>query len=401
MLAMMENEVGEMPLANTRPASARFDPKLFETIADVPVFAEHETEAKDGRKLRFSYNELKAVCDRCNRRINETGDYAGVTVGHTPDPDSDKDMPDLVGFAGPFKMGLLGEAGSRRRYAILADLHVYRDQLERVKRHPRRSPELWLEDRFEDMFLDPIALLGAEPPRLDMGLLYSANYQGRMTHKYTAVAPSSGSVFVSSIESNRRNYAAENQGDRTMLTPDDIGQIVDALEQLDWVGWVRQKIEEERGNNSSMGGPDGPPREQYGDLDDEPAAVSGFTPPRRDAPPASRAPRGAQLLDEPLRFSANRCRGLLATMKRYSKELEGETITDRAAGISSRITPDSFTRHQIIAKMTASQDEYQRASKQMAEKARELAELRGCSYEAAFFELFQFLPGDRPLLATQ
>lgn len=290
------------PRAQTRAPSTPFDPQTFVTLPDVPVFAEHETEAKDGRKLRFSYNELKAVCDRCNRRISETGDYAGVTVGHTPDPDSDKEMPDLVGLAGPFKMGLLGNPGSRQRYAILADLHVYRDQLERVKRHPRRSPELWLEDKFEDMFLDPIALLGAEPPRLDMGLLYSANYHGRMTHKYTAVAPSSGNVFAANFGDDddkpcRKYDAAQphqpQAGGIAMLTPDDIGQIVDALEQLDWVQAVKADMAAKQGNNASIPGQDGPPPEA------PPAAGAPPVDPMAAAPPAPPAPPVPPVPDSP------------------------------------------------------------------------------------------------------
>ena len=46
------------------------------------------------------------------------------------------------------------------------------------------------------MFLDPIALLSAECPRLDMGLLYSAMKSGRVVEKYTAVAPAAGHSFV-------------------------------------------------------------------------------------------------------------------------------------------------------------------------------------------------------------
>jgi len=61
-----------------------FPAERFVTLRDVPVFVEHETIAKDGRRLRFGRAELEAVCRRCNQRIDQTGDYAAVTLGHTP-----------------------------------------------------------------------------------------------------------------------------------------------------------------------------------------------------------------------------------------------------------------------------------------------------------------------------
>lgn len=283
----------QWPVAQVRPADAPFDRDVFEILPDVPVFAEHETTAKDGRRLRFGREELAAVCDRCNRRIRETGDYAAITLGHTPDPDSDRPQPDLVGFAGPFRIGTLGQPGARQRYAILADFHVFRDQLDRVKRHPRRSPELWLEESFADMFLDPIALLGAEAPRLDMGLLYSARRGGRLVEKYTAAAPAAANTFIPS-HGERNRYAAQPEATSMPLTPDDIGQIVDALEQLDWVQQVRQLIATQQGTGGTTpppeppAAPDSPPP---GDLPS--GAPPAAPPPATDIEPPSAPPEPA------------------------------------------------------------------------------------------------------------
>jgi hypothetical protein len=193
--------------ANTRQPG-NFSADEFVTFRDVPIFAEHETTAKDGRKLRFTRTELEMIAARCNRRISETGDYAAVTIGHTPDPRVAEihpgSIPPVVGFAGGFKIGVLGQRGQRQRYAILADLHIYKEDAGRVKKFPRRSPELWLEDKYEEMFLDPIALLGAEAPRLDMGLLYSAMRGNRRVEKYALATPEE---YCS--ESKKRPYAAQ------------------------------------------------------------------------------------------------------------------------------------------------------------------------------------------------
>jgi len=50
-----------------------------------------------------------------------------------------------------------------------------------------------------------------------------------------------------------------------MLGPDDIRQIVEALEQLDWVMWVRERMRVEHGNNASIPAAEPPetPREHY------------------------------------------------------------------------------------------------------------------------------------------
>lgn len=277
------------PQANIRAADAAFPPDEFHTIANVPVFAEHETTARDGRRLRFGPAELQAVCDRCNQRIRDTGDYAALVLGHTSAPDDPHQKePELVGFAGPFKLGTLGQSGGKQRTAILADFHFFRSDLEKAKKYPRRSPELWLEDRYEEMFLDPIALLGAEAPRLDMGLLYSAMYHGRLRERYTAVAPAAGNVAIRDDDFQREPYQQEEPS--AMLGPDDIRQIVQALESLDWVQGVKQLLAEQSGNNATVGGEMGPPA--------GPAAPPMPPAPMPPAPPNA-APPGAPPTAEP------------------------------------------------------------------------------------------------------
>lgn len=272
-----------LPAANVRPAG-QFDQSQFETVSNVPIFAEHETVARNGRQLRFGRDELSAIVERCNRRINETGDYAALTLGHTPGPDEKArgaPEPEVVGFAGPYRLGVIGNPGERQRYAILADCHYFKEDLDKVRKHPRRSPELWMEDRYEEMFFDPIALLGAEAPRLDMGLLYSARRQGRIVEKYTAASPAAGNVFVPSDEI-RKDYSAADptqsppQGGNPMIDPADIKAIVDAVDQLPAMQWAKSQM---AGSGAAPGAPPSP---------SAPAAPPPGAPP--GAPPA---PAGA------------------------------------------------------------------------------------------------------------
>ena len=303
----------DLPRANVRRAEDPFPAGGYVTIQNVPIFAEHRTKSSGGRDLHFGRQELQAVVDRCNRRINETGDYAAISIGHTSDPgDAVQKEPEVIGGAGPFRLGLLGEPGARQRYCILADFHVQRDKVAAYNAHPRRSPELWLEDSYEEMFLDPISLLGAEAPRLDMGLapliptdagtdgavLYSAMKSGRIREKYAAAGPSCASVFVPAAEGAQRKYAAEpaqtSPKDKIMLAPEDIRQIVDAIESLDWVVAVKDMVAQREYQEQEPAqpavdplAPDAPPGPEAAN----PAAPTPPAPPTPEAPaPEAPAP---------------------------------------------------------------------------------------------------------------
>lgn len=280
------------PAANVR-RPGDFPPEEFVHIPDVPVFEEHKTTARNGQPLAFGYHELNAVVARCNRRITETGDYAAVCIGHTPSPEAVDSgtaiMPEIVGFAGPWKIGTTGFTG-QRRWTILADFWIFRADIAKFKKHPRRSAELWLEDKYEEMFLDPIALLGAETPRLDMGLLYSAVRSGtrRTVEKYAAVAPAAGNVFIPDAGGDRRKYSSLGAPSMA-LAPEDVGQIVEALMQTEPMQFLMSMMSQQ----GAAGG------EAPGAVPDPgapaPAAppAAGVVPPHPPAAPPAAAPSPA------------------------------------------------------------------------------------------------------------
>ncbi len=282
-LAMMD-----FPSGNVR--DGEFDDAEFLNIPDVPVFAEHETVAGNGRQIKFAQPQLEAVMNRNNQRINETGDYPALTLGHTPGPEqrsTGAPMPEVVGFAGPFKIGKIGRPGQRQRYAILADFHVFRKDADKVRKHPRRSPELWLEEKYEDMFLDPIALLGAEAPRLDLGLLYARqNDSGVTVEKYAASMASAGNTFIPSHGDEKKYESEPERKGHIMLSPEDVGQIVDALEQLDWVQGVKSLLAESAVPGEAMAGTEGEvPEIAQPDVSPPPSEPQGAA----TAPPAAPA----------------------------------------------------------------------------------------------------------------
>lgn len=352
-----------------------FPADRFVRIPDVPVFVEHETVLRK-RKMHFGPKELAALAERCNRRIEETGDYVPLTIGHTPVPGEVKPDPEVVGFAGPFRLGRY-----QGKAAILADFHVFRDDVERLRKYPRRSPELWLEENIEDSYLDPIALLGAETPKLDMGLLlYTAERQGRIVERYTAVAPSATDVFIP------EHFEQEDHA--MAFSPEDIQQIVQALEQLDWVKWIKEKMAAEA-SAASQDDPhqydeNGQPSDKIdpekakqiledGEIDGKPltedqrkmfAAAASRQPDKSSRTDAGQQPERYQQLEAELvrlrrdldsernsRKNAERYAQLYSLREQFQFDLEREMERCRA----EKMSDDGFTDHVAVI-----QENYQR-----------------------------------------
>lgn len=270
------------------------------SIRDVPVFAEHETTTKDGRTLRFGRAELEAVANRCNRRIAETGDYAALSIGHTPPAGSGLPPLKAVGFAGPFKVASMSGEMGRERYAITADFHVRRTEWEEAQKYiARRSPELWVEDTYEEMFLDPIALLGAEVPRLDMGLVYSRVHPGKLVEKYAAVFEGPGSVHIP-----QKDYQGEAG---PMLDDQDLARIVDAIQQLPEFVFIQSQMAASSQGTAPGGVPgQAPPAAPMPGAPAPPPAVAAAAPPPADSPitpagavPAAPPPAAATMPEPP------------------------------------------------------------------------------------------------------
>ncbi len=243
-----------------KTAPGRFPADEFRTIPRVVVFAEHRTKLRDGTPVTYDRDALERIAANCNRRIEETGNYAGVCLGHTDKDDGDKP---LIGFAGPFRVE------DRDGKAVLtADLHIFKEDFDKLRRYPRPSPEVWIPtDGFDPdrIFLDPIALLGAETPRLDLGMtfLYRARDGTMQCEKYAA-HPSAGSVAIPLL-------GAEQKGERYQmaanLTPEDIQAILKAIEATDWFAWLRQQMAASRKPDGDAGGADAPPKDDPASKD--------------------------------------------------------------------------------------------------------------------------------------
>lgn len=277
------------------PQTDPFPDEEFVNQRDIPVFAEHETTTRDGRTLKFGIAELQAVADRCNRRIQETGDYAALSIGHNPEPEAKArgaPVPRAVGYAGPFRVGHINGRDGTKKNAILADLHIFKDDWKEARKYGRRSAELWVEDQYEEMFLDPIALLGAETPRLDLGLNYSKPrflgfvsskwHPGKQILKYAATFPG---TFNTHLPAQKEYAMDSNNMPQTtdQAQPDLIRGIVDAMTALpEWQFLQTMMAEKEaEGQTDQLTPGIGDPTDSVGDAQ---AGPPGAMPPAAGGP---------------------------------------------------------------------------------------------------------------------
>ena len=338
------------PSAREELARNRYPDDEFVRVRDVPVFTEHEYVDRHGRTQKYGLAEMKAVCDRCNYRIDNTGNFAVLTEGHTPTKEqlaAGVPMPAVLGYAGPFRLGMVGNVDPK--WAILQDEHHHRDVAERIRRMPTRSPEVWLTEKMNERFMDPIALLGAETPRLDMGMRYARTDDGQEVERYAAAGvvsfPSAASTFVPGMTGGsghpkeqpekERNSMADTGSPIASLSDEDIAKIVGGIMQTDVMQWCKQQMEQAMaGGDSEMGddgmgdmGP-GAPGMNDGDADNMPGGEAlndndadnvGQPPaPAPQAPPPTPNPTMAQPQDDKKdKYSS------IAEKERYAK-LEAE-----------------------------------------------------------------------------
>lgn len=230
---------------------------------DIPQFAEHTKERlrrdSAGNPLlddkgqpvrevdRYDLPALVAICNRCNDRIADTGNFAALSEGHTPTQDqvdAGHKHPELLGYSGPFFIGQVGDKSPR--WAIFSDEHYWHDTAPKVARLPTRSVEVWLSPRMEDRFFDPIAALGTETPKLDIGVRFARLHSGELVERYSATFAGAGNVAAPGlvqIPKRTERYSTDPEEGTFMLQPEEIQQVVEALMQTKPFQWLQSQME--------------------------------------------------------------------------------------------------------------------------------------------------------------
>lgn len=242
------------------------------TITDVPVFDQHGS---------YTRADLEEIARNSQRRIDDTGDKCPLTLGHTPKRNSNLPDPPIVGYASNFRVAQFGKINPRP--CIFADFEVDEKAQDEVRARPRRSVELWPQDRI----IDPIALLGSRTPQRDLGLLTFQRkpgaYAGQEPIRYEMGADpmldaqSFMEVFMETPVGKwiQKQMDADQQAEAVnSIAADDLNRKAEELNEPD-------------ADDLGMPGDEPPMGEDLGDLGDEPPGDTlGDEPPMdSDAPP--------------------------------------------------------------------------------------------------------------------
>jgi hypothetical protein len=192
---------------------SRFTPDQYKRLRNVALFHEHEVPEQeiDGKKIpaqKYGRDELAEMVEGMNDRILDHDEFSPITRGHTEQKSDgkpgDRRMPEVLGFAGPYRLGMIGR--KQPRWAIFGDEYHTADAVSELKKRVGRSPEVWRYARMRDRFFYPIATLGEEMPRLN---LPPAHYSRRSADEspvfvecYQATFPGGSNAFVPSFNAS-------------------------------------------------------------------------------------------------------------------------------------------------------------------------------------------------------
>ncbi len=222
-------------------------------VPDVCYFMEHETIGRDGKPVRYSFAELKDIVDEQNARA-EHHNYSAIADRHTRDKyDSPDQEPEVVGYAGAARLGMVGG-----KWAIFMDEHHKKDGLAVLNKKQRRSVEI---NRYRDgrrPYLDPIAALGADSPRLPLPVArYSVDDSDEIVDRYEVEAPamvSGSNTFIPHLGKKRDEEQQQysEYGDMG-ISDQDVMAIVQAMQNTPEMQWVKSQMTQGQGQSQDPG----------------------------------------------------------------------------------------------------------------------------------------------------
>ena len=201
---------------------SRFTPDQYQRLHNVAMFHEHEVPEQliGGKKVpaqHYGRDELAEMVEGMNDRILDHDEFSPITRGHSGpkpgDKSGERQMPEVLGFAGPYKLGMIGRKNPR--WAIFGTEYHMKDAVPELKKRVGRSPEVWRYARMRDRFFYPIATLGEEMPRLN---LPPAHYSRRSADSvpvfvecYSAVFPGGSNTFTPSFSNSDGRKPMQDQ----------------------------------------------------------------------------------------------------------------------------------------------------------------------------------------------
>lgn len=222
-------------------ASQLFPESEWFTTPDVGVFKEHT--GPDG--VEYDRELLERIAENCNDRIEATGDFCPACENHTPTAEqraAGHPWPEVLGYFGPFRVVPMDEAG-RTVYWIVADQHIRAEFADRA-RDTRRSVEMLESLAPEQRFFDPIALLKAATPRLDLGIVYSMS--GERKIRYDAAFPGAANTYVPTDKERECSDGKMRMEAAGMDEEALIASVITAFMATDMGQWIQAKMQEDK-----------------------------------------------------------------------------------------------------------------------------------------------------------
>jgi hypothetical protein len=203
-------------------------PGDYVTRDDVFVLDQHTLRSESGEKiLDVTPQMLEKIAANQNRRTNDTGDATPLVIGHTRDGDDEQSQPEVVGYATGWKVKKFFKTG---KLGLAATFHIFKRSVDKVRKYPRRSVELWVNT----LTIDPISLLGATTPQRDLGLLKLSK-------------DGSGSKIVASMDDSGELTVDEN-------TQQIVDAVLEAIKSTDVWQFMENQMKEQGAEAESAGG---------------------------------------------------------------------------------------------------------------------------------------------------
>jgi len=236
-------------------ASKHFPAERYEMSPGHCYFAEHETTRNDGTPVKYSVNDLVGIINNLNHRVLERECFQAITEGHTSDNQKAGDEPTILGYSGPYRLGMIGH--EKPVFAIFGNEYHNRAHQSTLANRPRRSVELLTLRSTGERFFDPIAALGARSPRLAMPAKYSQIDSSEVEiDRYSFTAPASfpggSNTYIPGPDEYSADSDEEQQSMNGSIANEDIAKIVQAMMETPEMQFVRSQMQ--GGAAPGMGG---------------------------------------------------------------------------------------------------------------------------------------------------
>ena len=214
---------------------SRFKIDEYKRLPNVALFHEHTVPGQvitlpDGSEKelppqKYGRDELAEMVEGMNERILDHDEFSPITRGHTSEKKDgqpgERQFPEVLGFAGPYRLGMIGR--KKPRYAIFGTEYHLNEHSSELKKRVGRSPEVWRYSRCRDRFFYPVAALAEEMPRLNLPPAhYARSSSGEVfVQCYQAVFPGGTNAFVPSFKAStdgRKPMADKYSADQSSMS---------------------------------------------------------------------------------------------------------------------------------------------------------------------------------------